>query len=106
MLESMKEDSSATAIGIRVLGLRKAANLDQQEVAETTGVKLSNIQAIEAGRSRPGVDVLRALMGLFGVTADFVLYGFHEGLSASKWKEVKPHIEAAHQYRTSRNRLK
>jgi transcriptional regulator with XRE-family HTH domain len=61
-------------IGQRVKRLRNAAGLTQQALAMKTGLSMSSIIHLEAGRTpNPRADTLKALAGALGTSVDVLL---------------------------------
>lgn len=60
-------------IGKRIAIVRKAASLNQDQVAKAIGVHKQTISRWESGKRAPNGDQLIALVNLFGCTADFLL---------------------------------
>ena len=54
---------------------RKKAGLTQEEVAEKVNVTRQAISSYESGRTRPDIDMLMALAGVYGVDITDILYG-------------------------------
>lgn len=61
--------------GQRLATWRKAQSLSQRALGSVLGVSQGYISDIEAGRSEPSRNFLRALSERFGVSSDWVLYG-------------------------------
>ena len=60
-------------IGLVLRGLRKSAELTQQQVAERIGVTKSMISAYEISIRQPSYEVLLKLSDLYRVSTDFIL---------------------------------
>lgn len=60
----------------RILALRKARNLSQEELAEQIGVSRQAVGKWESGQSLPDLDKVIALSEFFGVSCDYLLKGF------------------------------
>lgn len=61
-------------LGSKVKTLRESANLSLRELASKLGVSsYSHLAEIEAGKSRPSVDLLLKMADYFGVTTDQLL---------------------------------
>lgn len=59
----------------RILTLRKARNLSQEELAEQIGVSRQAVGKWESGQSQPDLDKVIALSEFFGVSCDYLLKG-------------------------------
>lgn len=59
----------------RILALRKARNLSQEELAEQIGVSRQAVGKWESGQSQPDLDKVIALSEFFGVSCDYLLKG-------------------------------
>lgn len=59
----------------RILALRKARNLSQEELAEQIGVSRQAVGKWESGQSLPDLDKVIALSEFFGVSCDYLLKG-------------------------------
>ena len=59
----------------RILALRKARNLSQEELAEQVGVSRQAVGKWESGQSQPDLDKVIALSEFFGVSCDYLLKG-------------------------------
>lgn len=57
----------------KIKELRKKKNLSQQELADIVGLHLTHMSRIENGHNEPSLEVLRKLMDIFEVSADFLL---------------------------------
>ncbi len=62
-------------IGERLQQLRKEKGISQEKLAEQLHVTRQAISKWETGQSYPDLDNLGALCKLYGVTADYILYG-------------------------------
>lgn len=60
-------------ISEKILNLRKAHNLTQEQLAEKLDVSRQSISKWESGQAVPEVDKLTALSGIFNVTTDYLL---------------------------------
>lgn len=58
--------------------LRKQHSYTQEQLAEMLGVSVNHFSAIERGVSGTSMDMLRKLMDLFGVSAEYLLFGESE----------------------------
>ena len=63
------------ASGARIRELRIAKNLTQDDLAEQMNVSHGYISFIESGKRGCSVDVLIALLNLFGVSIDYLVLG-------------------------------
>ena len=59
----------------RMLSLRRARGLSQEELAEQVGVSRQAVGKWESGQSQPELDKVIALSRLFGVSCDWLLTG-------------------------------
>ena len=59
-------------IGVRLLQLRLAAGLSQQQLAAASGVAQADISRIERGQINPTAATLETLGGPLGVTLDYI----------------------------------
>ena len=64
-----------TLLGERIYHARVAAGLNQQELAERVGVKLSTVAKWEADRSSPRANRINQLAGVLGVPMAWLLAG-------------------------------
>lgn len=62
-------------IGQRLRALRAAHNLTIPEVHRKTGISKGNLSAIETDKNNPSANALIQLAELYGVTADWILFG-------------------------------
>lgn len=58
----------------RLVQLRKARQLTQQQLAELAGVHLTQIQRYEAGQTQPTLDVMKKLAVGLSASADLLLF--------------------------------
>lgn len=66
----MKTENIQTTISARILELRKQKGFTQRELAERCGVSRRTIQAIEAGKINPRIDILNAIAEALGQSID------------------------------------
>lgn len=57
----------------KILNLRKANNLTQEQLAEKAGVSRQSVSKWESGQAAPDLDKITVLCEIFDVTADFLL---------------------------------
>jgi len=57
----------------KIRKLRKEAGFSQQNLAEKLGIHITHISRIENGHYQPSLDVLKKVMDIFGVSADYLL---------------------------------
>lgn len=57
----------------KILNLRKANNLTQEQLAEKTGVSRQSVSKWESGQAVPDLDKIVALCEIFDVATDFLL---------------------------------
>lgn len=69
-----------TGMGDRLSGARKAVGLTQQRVADDLKVTRQAVSSWEKGRSPPNALELVKLITLYGVSADYVLFGLGSGM--------------------------
>ena len=62
-------------ISERILALRKASGMSQEELADQIGVSRQAVSKWEAGQSQPDLDKVMALSKFFGVPTDYLLMG-------------------------------
>lgn len=55
--------------------LRKANKLSQQQVADLVGINRSTYAYYETGKSRPKLDTLKKLAGIYSISVDEILGG-------------------------------
>lgn len=58
----------------RLVALRRSRNLTQQQLADATGVHVSQIKRYEKGSAQPTLGALRKLVLALGVPADTLLF--------------------------------
>ena len=59
-------------IGLRVLALRKAAGMSQQELATRAGLQRTHIGRIETGRYAATLETIQAIAEALGMTVDII----------------------------------
>lgn len=69
-------DTSTGGFGARLRQVRVKAGLTQAELGNEFGVSKAAVSKWEAGEHDPGVDAIRRLCERFGVSADFLFFGF------------------------------
>lgn len=69
----MNDENVKRLIGSRIALARKAAELNQDQVAEAIGVHKQTISRWESGKRAPNGEEIRTLVNLFGCSADFLL---------------------------------
>ncbi len=62
-------------IGTRMAALRKAAGLNQTQLAKILKVSNSAVGMYEQGRREPSLETLTAIADTFGVSIDFLVTG-------------------------------
>ena len=65
----------AQKTGAYLAMLRKIKGMTQQEVADRLGVSNKTVSKWESGRGIPGIDSLKAISQVFGVSIDSLLSG-------------------------------
>lgn len=63
------------SIGERIKAARKAADLNQSELARAAGVTPTVISCYEAGLYKPRADTVGSLAKVLGVSSDYLTYG-------------------------------
>lgn len=58
----------------RLATLRREKRMTQQQLADATGIHVSQIKRYEAGSSQPTIDVLKKLAVALSVSADLLLF--------------------------------
>lgn len=53
--------------------LRKKKGISQQELAELIGIHITHVSRLENGHFQPSLDVLRKILKVFDVSADYLL---------------------------------
>lgn len=69
----------------RIGDLRREKGWNQKELGDKLGVGQTTVSAWEAGKNEPDYKSIRAMVALFGVSADYLL-GFEK--KAGMWFEV------------------
>ena len=64
----MEENETRKRVGERLKTLRTKQNLSVRDLAEKTGINISNISRIENGKISPTIDVLDKLAKALGTT--------------------------------------
>ncbi len=77
----------------RILALRKARNLSQEELAEQIGVSRQAVGKWESGQSQPDLDKVIALSEFFGVSCDYLLKGDVPEASTDSETRTSPEAE-------------
>jgi transcriptional regulator with XRE-family HTH domain len=57
----------------KIKTLRKAANMNQQELADKINVHVTHLSKIENGHLLPSIDIVQRLMKVFAISADQLL---------------------------------
>lgn len=83
-------------LGENLQKLRKAKGLSQEEVAQALFVSRQTISKWETNKAEPGVDNLKALADLYGVTLDQLTNYTKQGFAPAEVEKTKPEGE----YRT------
>ena len=78
----MKEES----LGDRIFKLRKEANMSQYQLAKKLDIHQKNIGKYEKNEYTPSALIVRDIAKVFGVTADYLLFGSEAGTSAGMIK--------------------
>jgi len=69
------DDAFRRAVGARLFALRKARGYSLSDVQERADISRVNLWQIEKGQTAPGATIVAALCRLYGVSADWVLFG-------------------------------
>lgn len=69
----MDNENVKRLIGSRIAIARKAAGLNQDQVAEAIGVHKQTISRWESGKREPNGEEIRLLVNLLHCSADFIL---------------------------------
>ena len=77
----------------RILALRKARNLSQEELAEQIDVSRQAVGKWESGQSQPDLDKVIALSEFFGVSCDYLLKGGVPGPQTQEERPIHPEEE-------------
>ena len=75
-MKTKKEHHVKTGKIIKDLRLKNSYT--QEQLAEILGVSVNHFSAIERGASGTSMEMLRKLMDLFGVSAEYLLFGESE----------------------------
>lgn len=70
--------------GEKIYRLRKSMKLSQSELGAKLGVSNKSVSKWETGCAKPGVDTIRELAGIFGVSVDYLLSEPTPGKSVTK----------------------
>jgi transcriptional regulator with XRE-family HTH domain len=62
----------------RLTALRRSLNLTQTQMAEATGIHLSQIKRYESGHTQPSLDILRKIALALHVSADLLVFDSDE----------------------------
>ncbi len=62
-------------MGVRLAALRKAAGLNQTQLAQILKISNSTVGMYEQGRREPSLETLTAIADFFGVSIDFLVTG-------------------------------
>lgn len=62
-------------LGARIATLRKAAGMNQKQLAQALKISPSAVGMYEQGRRQPSAEILAAIAELFDVTIDFLVTG-------------------------------
>jgi len=64
----------------KIKKLRKNKNISQQELADKAGIHISYLSRLENGHSEPSVEILKKLMEVLEVSADYLVSDEEESL--------------------------
>ncbi|MBR5134129.1 MAG: helix-turn-helix transcriptional regulator [Clostridia bacterium] len=62
-----------SGFSLRLIALRKARNMTQEDVAKALGLNRSTYTCYEIGTSSPSIATLRALAEMYDVSVDYLL---------------------------------
>ncbi len=62
-------------LGARIAALRRAAGMNQSQLAEKLQISTSAVGMYEQGRRQPSLEILAVLAEIFGVSIDFLVTG-------------------------------
>ncbi len=89
----MKKKSSNT-LGQRIRQLRKLRDWSQDDLGKKIDIHWQTLARYEKGFVIPTADILQKMAEVFGVTADFLLFGENEGGAAKiKNKDLLKRVE-------------
>lgn len=77
IMASLLDDNARKAFGLRLKALRNGRGMTQKEVAAKVGVEHTHYNKYEAGLYVPPMEKVVVLVGLFGVSLDFLILGTH-----------------------------
>lgn len=67
-------------IGQTIKTLRVQNSYTQDKLSEILGITVNHLSAIERGASGASLETLKKIMDLFGVSAEFLLFGENEDI--------------------------
>lgn len=74
--------------GATILELRKKHRMSQKDLGDSLGIGVSTISMWESEKREPSLDHVKAMVDLFGVPADYLLFGqFDDGRKLTKQDE-------------------
>lgn len=88
----MTNDNSPYTFGARLRLARERRKLNQQELAERTGLHRDMISHLEGGKRNPSVKTLKLLASGLDVTADFLLGRTEDMHSAKGFDRIREHL--------------
>lgn len=71
----MQEQEELDTLGKRLAFLRERSGLNQQKIADATGVSRSNLSKYEQDKVKPTSDAIVSLCDFYDVSADWLLRG-------------------------------
>lgn len=92
----------------KIMGLRKAHGMTQEQLAEKLEVSRQSISKWESGQAMPEADKLAALSGIFHVTVDYLLKPSEAdalAIQADALERQQQELEKAFQKREKKQRL-
>ncbi len=75
-------------LGPRIAALRRAAGMNQAELAARLKISPSAVGMYEQGRREPSADILVAMSDIFGVSLDYLIRGEPSPPEAARLNEL------------------
>ena len=75
IMASLPDENSRKAFGLRLKALRNQRGMTQKEVAAKVGVEHTHYNKYEAGLYVPPMEKVVVLVGIFGVSLDYLILG-------------------------------
>ena len=76
----------------KIKALRKAADMNQQELADKIHIHVTHLSKMENGHLLPSIDIVQRLMKVFAVSADSLLNDSESGLVDIQNNELNQQI--------------